>query len=449
MRNSKNKKIREITLVLLGIYILSLSLLKVWILPIFGSKIQPPEIIFLLIISWLTLNVRHLPRPTFRMNTMTIPLLGYVLAVILSAIFSPFSGAFTELIGLFYLLCLLQVIVYVLVNFCDDIPAFVVKWFTYLGVFAAILAITGWTMYQLGTWTPLVRFGTTYYPYFGYVGRVQGATMTPGMYMTIISISIVLLAAKMLFDKVGKWDFLALIIMLIAAFLTLSKSLILLLVGLIFLFQRRFLTVGRSGIKALTSFQKTAKIVLKITSIFLVIFVFFATHFIVIQKEGGGVPAEMSPYIQVGKPLFESENTALYLCIYGHLKEAAIEIGCQNNLFGIGTGQFLQAIPEMKAAGVYPQHFEDADPHSTYFGAWAEIGWLGLFLVLSLWMQIWRKLYFLKEQHFVKYQSILIGISACFLVVLFEAVYTDVLNFRHYWVLFAVFYAIYEKKVTT
>jgi hypothetical protein len=64
-------------------------------------------------------------------------------------------------------------------------------------------------------------------------------------------------------------------------------------------------------------------------------------------------------------------------------------------------------------------------------------------------MQIWRKLYFLKEQHFVKYQSILIGISACFLVVLFEAVYTDVLNFRHYWVLFAVFYAIYEKKVTT
>jgi hypothetical protein len=365
---TESSKVGKIALNLLGIYIITLSLLQVWTLPVVGSKIQPPEVVFLLIISWLALNVRYLPKPIFRINSLTILLLGYVLINILSVIFSKYTGAYFELFGLFYLLFLLYTIVYILTNFCDDIPVFIFKWFTYLGVFMAIIGIVGWVVYQMGTWTPLVRSGTTYYPYFGYVGRVQGATMTPGMYMTIISISIVLLAAKMLFDKVGKWDFLALIIMLIAAFLTLSKSLILLLVGLIFLFQRRFLTVGRSGIKALTSFQKTAKIVLKITSIFLVIFVFFATHFIVIQKEGGGVPAEMSPYIQVGKPLFESENTALYLCIYGHLKEAAIEIGCQNNLFGIGTGQFLQAIPEMKAAGVYPQHFEDADPPSTYVG---------------------------------------------------------------------------------
>lgn len=257
---AKKQKVGKIALRLLGIYIFSLSLLQVWTLPVFGSKIQPPEIVFILIISWLALNFRHLPKPKLQRSLFTIPISGYVLMTVLSVVFSQYTGAYFELINLFYLLFLLFTIVYILLNFCEDIPVFIFKWFTYLGVFSAGIGISGWVIYQFGTWTPLVRSGSTYYPYFGYVGRVQGLMLTPGMFITIISISILLLSAKMLFYKVVKWDFFKLILMLIAAFLTLSKSLILLLIGLIYLFLKRYLGVEKNGIAALTNFQKKRKL---------------------------------------------------------------------------------------------------------------------------------------------------------------------------------------------
>lgn len=154
----------------------------------------------------------------------------------------------------------------------------------------------------------------------------------------------------------------------------------------------------------------------------------------------------MTLYIQAENPLVETESTALYFSIYGHLKQIAFVIGWENKLLGIGSGQFLNAIPAMKTEGIYPPHFEDADPHSTYFGAFAEIGFIGLYFILGIWMYVFRNMIYLKYASDDKYQPLLMGLSACFVVVFWEAVFTDVLNFRHYWVLFAVFYTIYEKR---
>lgn len=444
MNPTTNPKVGKIALYLLSAYIISLSLLQIWDLPVFGTKIQPPEFIFLLLIGWLIINVRQLPKFDSKIDLLTPYLFMYTIVVVVSTLFSKYNDAFFELLTLFYLLLMVQGVKYTLINFCDNIPTFVFRNFKYLGVFAALIGIFGWGMSQNGFDTVLVRSGDTYYPYFGFIGRVQGFTQTPGMYISIVSISILLLCTKMGFEKIEKWDFTALGLMLIAVVLTFSKSLILLIVGLLFLL-RKWLVIKGKNIDLRFKYLLSLKSFLKPISILLVIFVYFATHFILISKENGQVPIEMSPYIQMENPILETENTSLYLCIYGHLKETAVAVGWQNQLIGVGYGQFMKTVPAMKKEGVYPAHFADADPHSTYFGAFAEMGWVGIYVVIAFFFNIMRQFFYLEDSRIKKYSTLLTGLSACFLIIILEGVFTDVLNFRHYWILFAVFWAMLRK----
>ena len=116
------------------------------------------------------------------------------------------------------------------------------------------------------------------------------------------------------------------------------------------------------------------------------------------------------------------------------MKQIMNDILQMSGFWGLGAGKFNDFAHELKKNDAYPTHVPYPDPHSTYLGTVGENGLLGLIVLLGI-------IYFV-----IKYsqkilnnqsanQSMLSCLPIIFIVIGIEAISTDVMHFRHYWIL--------------
>jgi hypothetical protein len=185
----------------------------------------------------------------------------------------------------------------------------------------------------------------------------------------------------------------------------------------------------------LKALGRLKKIWLVIATLGFTIVWFFFTHFILLNKHSSQVESLKSTTFTSDKIIYQNDNYIILETGYLTLKRVALQISGDNLLFGIGTGNFNNAIRNLKSKGLFPGKFPDFDPHSTYLGILAENG---IFAFVS-WLLI---IGFILKQFIARpdllTNSYLLALFLILLVFIIEGIATDIFNFRHLWLLFAL-----------
>ena len=124
------------------------------------------------------------------------------------------------------------------------------------------------------------------------------------------------------------------------------------------------------------------------------------------------------------------------------LQSAAVRIAIEKPFFGIGQGMFTYQLKNyidfrLARHTIKINDFRslEIDPHSTYFGALAETGFLGLTSMLILFGAFLKStIISLKEAQASKYKIVKFYLFASFVGYLLTACFVDIFAFRHFWI---------------
>ena len=420
--------------ILIFIYIVSLSFQKILTLPFIGQKIQPSEVIFLITFFFLILNLKHIPLYKIKFNALDFALMFYLVVIFITSLFAVNSKPFFEFFGSTYLFINYFLIKNFIIFFKDSIPDFIYKAILWMGLLAAFFGIIGTILTYIKIENSL-GFIYVRYPYFGDIIRAKGFTSSPHMLASILNVSILFSITHFFFgQKRNMLQLIAICIMLLAYLLTFAKIVVLLLIGIIFIFilkgKNRFL-------------PKPRKWFLLFCSMCLLIVYIMGTHFIIINKNNSELELIKKERFNSGETIYENNNFYIFPTTYTVLKKSSIYLGKKNLFTGIGAGNHGLYFHDLKKQGMFPKQILNYDPHSSYFGSFAELGILGLISVLYLFFII-KKISFLIMKN--KPGIIEISLISCLLIFSLEAISADILNFRHFWVILALLSSLYSKQ---
>lgn len=301
--------------------------------------------------------------------------------------------------------------------------------FLVCGIVAALSGIIGWVLAEFRIETILAMSADVSYPYLGYIGRATGFMNSPNMLFNLLGVCIIIYLPLFLdLPKKKLTDHLVLYVLIFGAILTFSKSIFLLVICIIYiLYQKRK-----------TSFASIKFLKITITSL-LFIFWVVGTHVLIRKTNTIDWTQRKEKAYSVSEPFHTAGDYQLYKTNYLINKESAIRAGLRNPIFGVGPGSFNDFVGQLKMEGLYPPYFINFDPHSTYLGAFAEMGIFGLLALMILCYQVFLSLRKTKRNQTV-ISSFSISLLACLLFMALEAISIDVMNFRHLWILFAMLY---------
>jgi hypothetical protein len=187
-------------------------------------------------------------------------------------------------------------------------------------------------------------------------------------------------------------------------------------------------------------------LIAKTVTAFLFIAYIFGTHFIIINNNQNSDFLK-GDYI-AGPKFTETVNYSVFPSQYWLLKEISIEAISQSFPWGLGPGKFNGFAHEFKKNDAYSTHVPYPDPHSTSLGTLAENGLLGLIAFVGIIFFITKKsLRILRERSPDPYFLICLPIT--FIAIGIEAVSTDVINFRHYWILLVLLVCTFQNVKST
>lgn len=359
--------------------------------------------------------------------------IAWFLVEVLSWVLSGSSlTALGELAATFYLVCL-YFSVRLLVepkHVAGMVNAVIVS-----GFLLGALAIGGWLTAMAMQDDSIFVLSIKSYPYLGNVYRARALTGSPNMLLSILTLGILFCWARLL--QVADHRFInstALVVMVVALLLTFSRGVLVVLACMAVI---KFLSLPA------TSRAKRSARVMLLLSFLSATSAFVAVSHVVVtpNKEAAVLELVGGGYIKGDRPLFILGHTdtgyAFYPSIYIELKKAACLAFLDSRGLGIGGGNFNQYLSVLKGRGLYPEKFTVWDPHSTYFGVLAEHGLIGFLTVCGIFAFLCRKSFSSlrspDDRHFVS-----IGFAGVFVAITIEAICVDVMNFRQYWVLFAL-----------
>lgn len=387
----------------------------------FLNKIQLPEIIFVLIIIAYLFSLIIGDKQRLKISFSKIDFLG--LTILFSTALTAFLSGINnyslyELIGVIYLF-----FVYLLVKtyFVYQDLLLIFKTFIFGVVISSFFGFTGFLFSQNSFFYNFI-IDYKNYPYLGDLYRLRGVTPSPNMIanLQILAVFFLLIIRK----QITKTIFvLTIILLLIFLFLTFSRYIVLFL-ALIILF-----AYFKSQI--IIRFWK----IVIITGVVSILFVFhFFSNFYIINIST--LRTESTPeYIKNLSPLLVYQNYALYPTDYFYLKKASVLLFKENLLFGVGPGNFNTNLPLLESKNEYPSNMQYFDPHSSVFGIAAEQGIIGILSFAVIAVFIFSIFLFIP-----KINDYYISLSIIILFLLNEAVSTDIVNFRQYWILFSVIF---------
>lgn len=409
---------------LLFAYVLSLAFQDFMRFPSIFRKVQLPEIIFLLLL--MTFPFGYLRQYRFeRKDRFLMGILGiYWLANAVSSVFSGKMSAIAESGGRLYLIILFGMTTLYLAQLSkNELRRQATIASLALGV---VLALTG----IFGVFSSLIGFPSLMadesldYPYLGTVFRAQGFTHTPAMMVSIFSIVVVIAAADVKAWLSRKWIVFAFILMLFATLLTLSRSMVLLFWGL--------------GLLVFCQKKGFSRRIFTFTALATALIMTIGTHFIFISKNDPKLPALLNTQFTSNRVLFEQGNFQVLETCYLSMKQAAVVLWREKPLFGIGTGNFTEGVERLKISGIYPKKLPNFEPHSAYLGTLAENGIFGAVALLLFFGLLWQRTNRFEN---VKTDMFAVALLICLTIVLIESLALDTMNFRHFWLLFALIWA--------
>lgn len=406
----------------ISLYILTLPLNGLLVLPIVIKKIQLPEITFLILFFLTSIKVFQTKLwLKWHISIIDKALVLYFLAMLLSAAFHPTRASFFEVLGLAYLILLYVIINFYFLGSEKNIRSFLVQNVLISGIFTSIIALSGGIMLMFGIENRLIPYYENY-PIFGNIHRMSALSEEPIMLMSILGVFILIIVADNLNKQRNSKIFLVLILMTLVCILTYTKSFVMLIASIIVMLSYHFRILKR--VKSL--------VWVGILSIFL-----FLSHFSIVSKSN----FEQNKYFHAleKKPFAEVGNSYLLRTCYGVLKEMNIITFFRHPYVGVGGGNFTDYTKQLKKEGIYPTYLSDFDPLSTYFGALSEIGFIGFLALYALYFAVfttWKTLAFsnLEQDNDTPFWILLGGVL---LFMLSEGFVTDTMNFRHYWVIVA------------
>ncbi len=419
--------------ILWAIYMLTIPFLRILNLPVVGQKLQLPEIAFLPILAksaaHMDLNVVR-RRSWYRFLDVTVIIWPFL--QLFSCLLSGFTRAsVVEVLGAGYLVGL---------YFCmrlladRDLLKAVPRTLVVAAMISAVLGLVGWGLSMFfSVHTRLAWPSTVPLPYFGYVARAQGFMTSPNMLASLLMVGIIFQLGRIIRDRKLCWKLIGVLGVLLLCFaLTFSKTVICLAAG--------------CAVTAYLAWQPGKARV----SIRLLVFSFVAVcalvytvvcHVVVTPVGAEDLPllikeGYISDHPLVTFPL-RGKNYGVYPTNYAHNKNASVEALKSSKGLGVGGGNYNAFIQKLQSQGKHPHWFPPWDPHSTYFGALAELGVLGLIGVLLIGIALGRLIFYDLLKRNGPPNVLLCGLAGIFVAVLLEAICTDVMNFRQYWLLIA------------
>lgn len=417
--NLKNKKNY---LLLLCLYIITIPFQKIIWLPLVNSKIQAPEIIFVILIILFIPQIKWADWKNIKMTTLDKAIMLWLMTGTINLILHFNVTTFIELSGQFYLFCLYFIIQFIFINTkFKEIELFFTKAFL---IQLALIVVT--LFIGLILLTQQINIGVFQifysYPYFGDLYRLKVLTNEPVMLASILSIPfwiiLGLIHGKIKINLIKKRDLI--LSMIIIGFMligTYGKSLPFILAILVLYF-----------ISQLKSRNKGI-IFIRIFAAFLIVSSILLTHIIVTKK-----PFREKEVYGLAIPFLKIDNYYLYKSWYYVQKENAIKEFIEHPYFGCGGGNLLNVI-NLK----YKENKETIsrlvyDPLSTYTGVLAEYGISGFLALLFLMFTIYKEVVGLSDSNGLKWIFI-----CSFSYFMLEAISTDIQNFRHFWILLGFF----------
>jgi len=413
---------------LLGAYVLALNALEVLDLPWVGSKVQVPELVFLLLLVGVVVwgEWRRVEEGVRGGNWKT-PLVGWLGAVFLSAAVAGTLKGWLEFVGVVYLGCVFLLFKSALERGGPEGRVWLVRVFGWAGLLGAGLGLTGWVLSMAGWDTPLAWSAQTWFPYLGHVARAQGLTGNPNMLHSLLAGPFLLLLARRWSGNGARWEGAALGLIGLGLLLCLSRATVLLL-AVVFWLGMHLRGWNRGLVR------------LSIGGLVLV-FLFFS-H-VLVGKRGQLNWAELrANAYTLDRPFLTRGDWQFVATNYLVNKRSALLAGWRHFPFGVGPGGHNAFVQKLKAEGLYPGYFTAYDPHCTYTGTWGELGLLGLLALGWLGWALWRKSRSLLRRKDAPEGWLALGLTACLLLAALEALTTDIMNFRHYWVLAALLAAL-------
>jgi len=422
-------------------YLLSIPFQRVWVLPWLGSKLQPPEVVFLGLLAaaamlWMRGRVR------WRFVLADAAAAAWFSANLLAYVWSNeprTANGLIETLGAAYVVSLYAVVRMTATPKRLDHLA---EWFAYAAALAAALGIAGSIASYAGVSTRLATVAMTTVPYLGEAPRAQAFTAGPQMLASILLVAIPLFVASRMTHGWRRCDY-ALIALLVAGLAaTVSKTGMCLAAAMSVMWA--FAGRTREGHKS----RRTPPRVWPAVAVWFIVAVAFAlgSHVMLLRK--AALPGMTSAQLVAGGSLtafqWHDETWLVMPTTYVFNKLASLEAIRRSWPNGAGPGGQPAFASKLQREGGFPGTIWLVTPHSIYLGTVAELGAAGLgalLLILVAGGITIKRL--LADSRFRWEAAAYAGIGAAFLI---EGISTDLLNCRHYWFLFAVMAARLDSR---
>jgi hypothetical protein len=422
-------------------YLFVLPFHRVWTLPWFGDKLQPPEVAFVALVIaagaalWRHSTAWRLWRPTWP----DLAVLAWVAANVVALFWSasgPTHAAVIETLGAVYLAGLYLA---VRLTATDALLDRYGAWVGWAGVVAAAAGIVGVVLASQDLTTRLATISITPVPYIGTAARAKALTTGPQMLASILLIATPLFVAARLRRTWRPLDSVALVILLAGLVATVSKTALCVTAALavMWVIGRPANTVRMQAVRK----RYVAGVVAAVAILFVL-----GSHIMVARANAVGFLT--AAQLVAGEPLLElswrDTRLAVMPTTYYFNKRTSVEAISRTFPIGTGPGGQPAFAAQLQREGTYPSSLRLRDPHSSYLGPVAELGALGL-LALSLFLTAGvaaiRQL--LSRAPIADRWEVAAFAGVC-TAVLIEATSTDLFNCRHYWFFFAVLAARYQ-----
>ncbi|MCZ2340018.1 MAG: O-antigen ligase family protein [Chitinophagales bacterium] len=388
------------------IYILSISFQRFFFLDRIAYKIQLPEILFVLI---AICAYKDISTKIIRIMWPVWLFLGWIW---INSLYHNDFDSWMEVLGLTYLSGL-ALITGSIVERSDTpflktvIAVFIIGVTLQVGV-----GLYGYVLNFLGIHTKLLLFYESY-PLIGDVYRMKGYCSHPLSLGNLIITALIFIP----FVKIPYRSLWALILGL-GLLLTFTKAILIAFAALGFVIA---IYINKTNFK---------RLVLAISFIVLALHVYL-THFT--------LPLTPFEANQNNKAFYWNNHVVwsfgekhIYSTSYYVLKQKSIQAVLQHPLMGVGGGNtndynLLNYNPSTDVKNIILY-----DPHSLYFGAAAEYGFVGLALLLLLVYLMGRTLFRLKDKAFKP--ELFYGFILLYLFFLLEGISSDIINNRQIWI---------------
>jgi hypothetical protein len=422
-------------------YLLVLPFQRVWVLPWLGPKLQPPEVVFLGLVTasaamWMRGRVR------WRFGVTDGAAVAWLAATLLAFAWSrePRSrDGLIEALGAAYLVSLYFT---VRVTATPQLLDRFGDWCGYSAAVASLLGIAGSLASYAGHANPLATVTVTPIPYLGHAARAQAFTTGPQMLASIILMAIPLFIAGRMNRGWRRRDRALVLLLALGLGATVSKTGICVAAALSVMWA----CAGRRPEHSSRGSHARVWAAVAISSIVTCVFV-LGSHVMVLREDA--VPRMSTAQLVGGSPLasfrWRDEAWVVMPTTYLFNKQASLQAIERSWPVGVGPAGQPAFTVGLQHEGRFPQSIWLITPHSTYAGTAAELGAAGvaalLLILVGGGLTINRLLADAARPRWEA--AAYAGAGAAFLI---EAISTDLLNCRHYWLLFAVMAARMDSR---